>query len=156
VGIWGVLWPCSSHPSRCRPPWITQDVKGSRSVRVRPKEWRALDLHWKQNIFTRLTGKENPEGELGTPEIFSRRNIGWDGGEDGKNRAILPYVLGDDLAGAVRQVEVEKISEERHGGDELTVVAAVSSSSPDEGPARRCSNGSAPLWGEMQSECVSM
>lgn len=48
-----------------------------------------------------------------------------------RKEAILPYVLGDDLAGAVRQVEVEKISEQRHGGDELR------ESSTEEGRASR-------------------
>jgi hypothetical protein len=36
-------------------------------------------------------------------KIFLGKNIGWDAAEEGEvsGGAILPYVLGDDLAGAV-------------------------------------------------------
>jgi hypothetical protein len=51
-------------------------------------------------------------------KIFLGKNIGWDAAEEGEvsGGAILPYVLGDDLAGAVGEVEVEEIGEQRHGG----------------------------------------
>ena len=68
-------------------------------------------------------------------QIFlQKKRKDWElGREDGG--AILPYVLGDDLPGAVREVKVEKMSEQRHG------VLISSSCSPDGGGGARQRRG---------------